>query len=227
MASKRHRQNISTTWPRKTERLRQQRISYSFNFTVASSRAFTLYTPLARPPNTPANRPTMPARLDGNVRPARRNAFFRAKSAETIATSDATEAKGEGPTLAAGMMTSGAEGGCGETTAACGREVGVGVARGKRDRAQITQGGARLPDDATPCHTIPCGILRYDAIRTHTTPYIQHTIHRIKYYTLVIYLANHIAWYGTPYHNVSYHAISYQRILYHASYHIIPYHTMP
>ena len=69
-------------------------------------------------PVSPANSPTMPARLDGNASPARRNALFRAKSAKTIATSDAPEAKGEGPSLAAGTATIGAGSGGGETTAA-------------------------------------------------------------------------------------------------------------
>ena len=79
------------------------------------------FLPPTLPPNSPANSPTMPARLDGNVSPARRNAFLRPKSDATNATRDATEAKGEGPTLAAGMATSGAGIGGGEITAGCGR----------------------------------------------------------------------------------------------------------
>lgn len=48
---------------------------------------------LSRPP---ANNPTIPARLDGNVNPARRNARRRLKSATTITASDAPETKRDG-----------------------------------------------------------------------------------------------------------------------------------
>lgn len=49
----------------------------------------------------------MPAKLEGKVNPARRNALFSAMSATTIDNSDAPEARGDKPLLATGAGTGG------------------------------------------------------------------------------------------------------------------------
>lgn len=55
----------------------------------------------------------MPAKLEGKVNPARRNAFFSAMSATTMDNSDAPEVRGDKPLLATGAGT-----GCGATAMA-------------------------------------------------------------------------------------------------------------
>lgn len=68
------------------------------------------------PPLSPANNPTMPARLAGNVSPARINAFLRANSAATIAVRDVPEARRDGALPPAALTGVGS--GCAGTAAA-------------------------------------------------------------------------------------------------------------